>query len=76
MARILHKKLNRIRPIEEIYDPYIAAVLIALAQEQRRAGAVPDSCRTPPTSGGLDSDSSTHTPQDSLGPKVFPRLSK
>ncbi|EAQ89719.1 hypothetical protein CHGG_06338 [Chaetomium globosum CBS 148.51] len=69
VARILHKKLNRIRPIEEIYDPYIAAVLIALAQEQRRAGAVPDSCRTPPTSGGLDSDSSTHTPQDSLGPK-------
>ncbi|KAK3372712.1 hypothetical protein B0H63DRAFT_514058 [Podospora didyma] len=35
-ARVVHKKLRRITPHDPREDPYIAALLIALAQKQRR----------------------------------------
>lgn len=37
VARLRQKKLRRLQPVREVEDPYIVAVLIALAQEQRTA---------------------------------------
>lgn len=34
--KTLEKKRNDVRPVNEVEDPYIAAVLIALAQKQQR----------------------------------------
>ncbi|EHK26801.1 uncharacterized protein TRIVIDRAFT_62604 [Trichoderma virens Gv29-8] len=52
---IREKKQSKIRPVNELEDPYIAATLIALAQEQRivHNGAVATKDETPETSPDL-----------------------
>jgi hypothetical protein len=74
VVRIRDKKRARIRPIDKLYDPYVAAVLIGLAQAQRHAGTPPDTRHTPPMSAGSDLDPSVNIPQDPLGSKVFSAL--
>ena len=54
VVEIQRKKQARLRPINKLHDPYIAAVMIGLAQAQRRAGTPSDERQTPPTGSVLD----------------------
>ncbi|KAM6480709.1 hypothetical protein HDV62DRAFT_381276 [Trichoderma sp. SZMC 28011] len=60
--RIAEKKRNNVRPVNEVEDPYIVAVLIALAQKQQRrqhavAGTQAD---TPNREDASDGESKAH----------------
>lgn len=54
---ILQAKLRRIQPSTQQYDPFILAVLVALAQERRRSCLIRNAAETP--SAILEPDSST-----------------
>lgn len=60
--RIAEKKRNSVRPVNEVEDPYIAAVLIALAQkQQRRQHAVTGTqADTPNREDASDGESKAH----------------
>jgi hypothetical protein len=60
VARIRKRRQAQIQPSKKFHDPYIVAVLIALAQAQRHAGILPESC----------CDSSTRILPNILGFKV------
>ncbi|KAH7248417.1 hypothetical protein B0J15DRAFT_498480 [Fusarium solani] len=57
VKRILEAKLRRIQPSAQQYDPFILAVLVALAQERRRPCPTRNAAETP--SAVLKPDSNT-----------------
>ena len=63
-----HKRI-RSRPIEAVHDPYVAAVLIGLAQGRRHANTLPEECRAYPTPT-TPSVEPTEPPGDSKGIQV------